>query len=298
MVRTLLGLGGSSTVSMIIDILTWLLLGLGCSQLFAKDKIKKKYAFIPGVVQYELAIMAEREEEGRTFFLLSVCQILTTLMSMMFDSGSNVALLLGVVVLALAMAKKLFSVRIFLALCDVFGKRRRWTWAWVIIPEITSLIWGFSKKFVPKHDRPIDTDFEKAASISGATIDAIREGLTVNLTDRTVINLGKKVHLLKDIHLSIPTGHMVLLLGGSGAGKTTFLNAVTGYEKANAEILLHGKDFYNNYESMKYDLGFVPQQDLMRTSDTVYMTLSDAAKLRLPKSVSSSDRKKRITDVL
>ena len=41
--------------------------------------------------------------------------------------------------------------------------------------------------------------------------------------------MGKKIYLLKDIHLSIPVGHMVLLLGGSGAGKTTFLNAVTGY---------------------------------------------------------------------
>ena len=98
--------------------------------------------------------------------------------------------------------------------------------------------------------------------------------------------------------MSIPTGHMVLLLGGSGAGKTTFLNAVTGYEKANAEIMLRGRNLYNNYDSMKYDLGFVPQQDLMRLNDTVYMTLSDAAKLRLPKSVSAEERKNRIEEVL
>ena len=35
----------------------------------------------------------------------------------------------------------------------------------------------------------------------------------------------KKV-LLRDIHMAIPQGHMVLLLGGSGAGKTTYVNAI------------------------------------------------------------------------
>ena len=38
----------------------------------------------------------------------------------------------------------------------------------------------------------------------------------------------------------IQPGHMVLLLGGSGAGKTTFINAVNGYEPANAEIMING----------------------------------------------------------
>ena len=283
---------------LIIEIVEWLLIGIGCFALFGKDKIKRIYAFIPGVVQYQLAVMVEKEEEGRTYFVLYICGILSDMISWMFAEDSSMALFWAVVSLSIAMARKLFSVRIFLALCDVFGRKRGWTWCWIFLTGITAIIWGFSKEFVPKHDRPADTDYEKAAAISGATVEAIKDGMTVNLTDRTVRNLGKKIYLLKDIHLSIPTGHMVLLLGGSGAGKTTFLNAVTGYEKANAEILLHGRDFYNNYESMKYDLGFVPQLDLMRMSDTVYMTLSDAARFRLPESVSPGERKKRIKEVL
>ncbi len=151
---------------------------------------------------------------------------------------------------------------------------------WIMFPAITSLIWGFSPNFVPVHKTASEYDFEKAAKISETTVEAIQNGLTVNLTGRTVMNMGRRIYLLKDIHLSIPVGRMVLLLGGSGAGKTTFLNAVTGYEKADAQILLHGRDLYNNYESMKYDLGFVPQQDLMRVNDTVRMTLNDMAKLR------------------
>ena len=45
---------------------------------------------------------------------------------------------------------------------------------------------------------------------------------------------------------------MVLILGGSGSGKTTFVNAVTGYEKAHAEIRQGDLDVYEDYSRMKY----------------------------------------------
>ena len=278
-------------------LLIWLVQGVGFCALFRKDGKKGIYAFIPGVQEYTTAVIAEREEDGRTYFILAICRMLAIGMKMMFDSGSRMYSLWYIIENAFTLALILFSIRIFMALCDVFKQKRRWTILWVLFSGITAIIWGFSKKYVPVHENRIDVDLEKAASISNASVEAIQNGMTVNLTDRTV-GLKKKTYLLKDIHLSIPTGHMVLLLGGSGAGKTTFLNAVTGYEKANAEIFLRGMNFYNNYENMKYDLGFVPQQDLMRLSDTVNMTLSDAAKMRLPKSTSRADRKKRIDEVL
>ena len=98
--------------------------------------------------------------------------------------------------------------------------------------------------------------------------------------------------------MAIPQGHMVLLLGGSGAGKTTFLNAVNGYEKADAKVTLNGNDMYSDYKKMKYDVGFVPQQENMRNKDTVERTLLDAAKLRLSKDISKEDRLKRVQDVM
>ena len=126
----------------------------------------------------------------------------------------------------------------------------------------------------------------------------MKDGLTVNIEKRTAKVQYKERVLLKDIHLAIPKGHMVLLLGGSGAGKTTFLNAVTGYEKADANIMLGGRDLYREYESMKYDVGFVPQQDLVRLNDNVRLTLADAATLRLPGNISRKEREKRVNEVL
>lgn len=122
--------------------------------------------------------------------------------------------------------------------------------------------------------------------------------LIINITERSVFQRFKKMTLLQDINLSVSDGDMVLILGGSGAGKTTFINAVMGYEKADGKILYKDTDIYEEYERMKYEIGFVPQQDLLRGSDTVYDTLSNSAEMKLPKSVSLEEREFRINKVL
>lgn len=122
--------------------------------------------------------------------------------------------------------------------------------------------------------------------------------LVINITERSVIQRFKKMLLLQDINLSVPDGDMVLILGGSGAGKTTFVNAVMGYEKASGKIMYKDTDIYAEYEQMKYEIGFVPQQDLLRGSDTVYDTLSNAAEMKLPKRMSYEAREERISNVL
>ena len=91
---------------------------------------------------------------------------------------------------------------------------------------------------------------------------------------------------------------MVLLLGGSGAGKTTFVNAITGYEKADAKIYLKGTNVYDNFNKIKHDIGFVPQQDLMRYEDTVKNTVLDSAKLRLPANMKKSELKEKLETTL
>lgn len=122
--------------------------------------------------------------------------------------------------------------------------------------------------------------------------------LSIHIEERSVKSFFKKHILLQDINLSIEPGNMVLLLGGSGAGKTTFVNAVTGYEKAKAQIFQDGMDVYENYGKLKHSIGFVPQQDLLRDDDTVEMTLENAAQMRLPKKYSATEREARVEKVL
>ena len=107
-------------------------------------------------------------------------------------------------------------------------------------------------------------------------------GLQIAIRERTVKKgLGRREALLKDIRLFIPKGNLVLILGGSGAGKTTFINAVMGYEPADGVIKYDDIDVYREYEKMKYAIGYVQQEDLLRRTDVVSDTLKDAAKMHL-----------------
>ncbi|SEA01397.1 ABC-type multidrug transport system, ATPase component [Lachnospiraceae bacterium NK3A20] len=127
---------------------------------------------------------------------------------------------------------------------------------------------------------------------------AVNNRLVIHIEERAVRSLFRKKVLLSDINLSIDSGNMVLILGGSGVGKTTFINAVTGYEKAKATITQAGRDVYKDYKEMKYEIGFVPQQDLLRGNDNVRMTLVNAAQLRMPRGTSARERESRVDEVL
>ena len=127
---------------------------------------------------------------------------------------------------------------------------------------------------------------------------SVGETLNIHIAERSVKNLFSKKVLLSDINLSVHSGEMVLLLGGSGAGKTTFFNAVMGYEKADAVISHGGRDVYKDYDQMRYEIGYVPQQDLLRGEDSVYMTLDNAAQMKMPRGTSKEAREKRIGEVI
>ena len=69
-----------------------------------------------------------------------------------------------------------------------------------------------------------------------------------------------------------------------------------GYEQADAKILLNGVDVYEDYDSVKHKIGFVPQKNLIRGNDTVINTVGDAAEMRLPISVSKEKREQIIKE--
>lgn len=138
--------------------------------------------------------------------------------------------------------------------------------------------------------------FEGSGLVYGYPIQS--SGLSIQIDERSVHKALTKVTLLKDINLQINPGDMVLILGGSGAGKSTFVNAVTGYEKAKATIKAGDIDFYKDYGMVKHRIGFVPQENLLREDDTVYATVQNAADMRLPKEMSGEEKAKKIAAVL
>ena len=285
------------------DIVISALFMAGIWRIFEKSGIKGWWALIPGAREYQLACCAGRESEGPVYSLASAgsiaLQVISLFLSFNAEDVSTIAILIVIATLALALVSFIYSIRVYAGLIDVYGVRKLWLWLWALpyTSFIPALLWGFGKKYQPAWKvEDIRTEMARLATHGSASV--MSEGLTVNLTERSATEFFKKKVLLRDIHMAIPQGHMVLLLGGSGAGKTTYLNAINGYEKAKAEVLLNGTDLYKHYKKMQYEVGFVPQSEMMRGKDTVLNTLMDAARLRLPKEVSSEQRKARVNEVM
>lgn len=293
----------------------YVLVSVAIFMLGKKASMKKNWlSFVPFIRYVQVGRIADREKEGRVVIGMSI--LLRILMVSIehidvndeidhyiavqgqvdgLSADMRLALLLSVMILAVTIALCIYYIRLYLGVCKRFEVK--WGWALLMIPvePLVFLLFALHPKF---QYHPIEEKTEEGAGVSGAKARVLQSGLTVDISERKVKDGMKERRLLRDIHLSIPRGHMVLLLGGSGAGKTTFLNAVTGYEQADATILLDGKDIYKEYEMMKFDIGFVPQQDLMRSNDTVLRTLSDAGALRLPDNMNAAARKKRVQEVL
>lgn len=123
---------------------------------------------------------------------------------------------------------------------------------------------------------------------------ADKKSLIISIREKVVWNRLRKKTILRDVNLCIDSGSLVLILGGSGAGKTTFMNAVMGYEPAKGKIVYGSSDIYREFEKMKYEIGYVPQQDLLRMDDVVYDTLDNAARMRLPDTMTEEQREQRV----
>lgn len=259
------------------DIILSALFMAGIWRIFEKSGIKGWWALIPGAREYQLACCAGRESEGPVYSLASAgsiaLQVLSRLLTFNSTDVSTVEIMIVIASLVLGLISFIYSIRVYAGLIDVYGVRKLWLWLWALpyTSFIPALLWGFGKKYQPAWKvEDIRTEMARLATHGSASV--MSDGLTVNLTERTATEFFKKKVLLRDIHMAIPQGHMVLLLGGSGAGKTTYLNAINGYEKAKAEVLLNGTDLYKHYKKMQYEVGFVPQSEMMRGKDTVLNT--------------------------
>ena len=292
-ILSILFLGGDTIWTVIPNILFI----IGLWGMFKKSGVKSWWALIPCVRIYMLARCVGREPEGRYTCImdfLTKCLLIARL----FVKGEVPLLTLGVIALPFLIVEFIFMLRLCNGIINVYGERKWWIIPWIAVMGITSVLWGFLPRFQPLYKRE-DVRNNSLRKFSGKSVEAAREGLTINLEEQSVKEFFQKVFLLEDIHLHIEPGRMVLLLGGLGAGRSAFMDAISGYEKATkAEITLEGEDLYTSYGRLRYEIGFVHQEGLIRQRDTVYHLLMDAAKLRLPMDIEPEDLKARVEEVL
>ena len=222
---------------------------LGAWMLLTKSGLKGFWALIPWGREYQLSRCASREPEGRVYCLISALITLLSVANICFrwNRGSvtlkTFSPLILVLLISVMIMHFVYNIRIFSGFIEVYDVSKAWLILCIIdeLRFIPMLIWGLGKKYQPQWKvEDLKAEMQRLATYGSAAV--MDKGLTVNLKDRHVTEFFHKKYLLKDIHMAIPQGHMVLLLGGSGAGKTTFLNAVNGYEKADAKVSLNGND--------------------------------------------------------
>ncbi|MBV9256937.1 MAG: ATP-binding cassette domain-containing protein, partial [Ktedonobacteraceae bacterium] len=110
---------------------------------------------------------------------------------------------------------------------------------------------------------------------------------------------NKRVVLLNDISLVIPPRKFVALVGGSGTGKSTLMDALNGLRPAQQGVVFYnGQDYYRHLAAFSTQLGYVPQDDIIHRDLTVEHALYYAARLRLPEDFTEKQIRERIGAVL
>ena len=106
------------------------------------------------------------------------------------------------------------------------------------------------------------------------------------------------VKALKKMDLSIPSKSLIAIMGPSGCGKSTLLKALNGDTPASkGRIFLFNQELSANWQYLKTQIGYVPQDDIVHKELTVRQCLFFTAKLRL-ENLSNDEIDEKINQVL
>lgn len=111
----------------------------------------------------------------------------------------------------------------------------------------------------------------------GISVELINVRKTVK--DR---NTGKPLDIVDGVSMQIEPNSFVVLVGGSGAGKSSLLTCITGTAPCTAgSVCFDGIDTHGNRNAFDAVVGYVPQKDILHENLTVEQSLLCTARLRI-----------------
>jgi ABC-type multidrug transport system ATPase subunit len=126
--------------------------------------------------------------------------------------------------------------------------------------------------------------------------DTMNRSTTTALDVVAVSRHAGSRQLLHDVSLSVATGELVAIVGGSGAGKTTLLETMAGLHHPSAGTVVHDGTPLRTGATTR--VGFVPQDDVIHRELPLRRTLRYAARLRLPAGTTPSDADRIVDETL
>lgn len=108
----------------------------------------------------------------------------------------------------------------------------------------------------------------------------------------------RAIKILSDLTLDIKGGEFIAIIGCSGAGKTTLMNILGGYNKpSTGKVYINDLDYFENSNCFKGKIAYVPQQEILDQTLTLQKSLEYSLKLRV-KDISKEESKKTINHIL
>jgi len=106
--------------------------------------------------------------------------------------------------------------------------------------------------------------------------------------------------LLRDIHLNIREGTLVAVLGTAGAGKSTLMGCLSGLDQSGVtgSVIYRGVDLVKNLNQIKYLIGNVPQEKVIRPELTPEKAFQESAELRLSAETTKEEIHRRVEETL
>lgn len=146
------------------------------------------------------------------------------------------------------------------------------------------LVFGDLLRIGPFHLRFDGRFLSETAGVTGARLHA-----------SGVQKTAGSVRILQDVSLAVEPCQFVGVIGSSGAGKSTLLDALCALRPADSgAVLVDGADLYQNYEALREQLGYVPQDDIVPLELSVEDALYYGARLRLPKATPREEIRKLV----
>lgn len=146
-----------------------------------------------------------------------------------------------------------------------------------------SSVTGFTYDDLPDLDDVQNPAMQKFLAFLARAIQTKEVGLSFDFEKLSFETKKGHKRILTDVTGSMPRGTMWGVMGGSGAGKSTFLNVLMGKQRASSGVIrING--WVADMSKYKKLIGYVPQDDIVLPELTVRENLLHSARMRLPSS--------------
>ena len=126
-------------------------------------------------------------------------------------------------------------------------------------------------------------------------VQLLVQGVSCDVHRRQTSGLPRRI--LHGANLHILPSEFVAIIGVNGSGKSTLMNIMAGRAlPSEGAVLLNDDDLHANFEALKQDIAFVPQQDVLHEQLTLRQALGYTAQLRLPPDTTVEQRNAAVDD--